>query len=339
MDTEYNLDINPKTDTLLIYPDITYLFENNTLRLAFNQYETRANHFKKLYWRNTKTGVILIGSSVLCAIYFWVFTDQNDELRRWSSYIGCLGLIGIGIELYVIFGKLKHKWLLNRFLAERLRSYVAQMYAVGAASRSSKHLKKLIDSHCQACMNEIHAELNKGKAAFNSFIPNEGIALPIPIEKPSSKIFEQCRQAYQFFRVDFQKDFVVSEISQINDKGRVDNTVSDLSFLFGAVFATLGLIVLPIDVGEYKDFISRILIASGTAMFFVSSILSLIGSGNTPQTHSGRYQNYLEHINSLKLPIDDSPSEFVLRIRQMEMEALRELEAFCLQIESVSIRI
>lgn len=55
--------------------------------------------------------------------------------------------------------------------------------------------------------------------------------------------------------------------------------------------------------------------------------------------HQARYKSYLDDIRLLGPAPGRSTYRFVERVEKMELLALRELDAFCQQIDSISTRI
>lgn len=338
MKTEFNLDIHPKDDTRALYPRLGFIFDNNRLREAFSQRDADAARFKARYWRLTTLAVILISVSVVSAISFWLFTDDVPKLplRQIAGYTGFLGLSGAGLELFLIVTRTKEKWLFNRFLAERLRSYIAQLYAAGAAARDEAAFRDVVQSYTTHALAALDGDAQMGKAAFRRFQPEHGILTFGTVSDPSPDLLRECQTAYQTLRVDFQKKFVKGELEKLSDLGRVENSVTDISFILGVAFTVVGLLALPFPL---DDLVSKSMVLAGVLLFFLSAILGLTGTGNVSQGNYRRYQNYLDQIDALPSPTDESPEAFVERIKHMETEALRELEAFCTQVDSASFRI
>lgn len=338
MKQEFNLDIHPKEDTQALYPSLSALFDNNRLREAFDDKEAKAARFKKRYWLLTRIAIISISISVFSAISFWLFAEEfpNWPLRTVAGYVGVLGIVGAALEIYLILEKTKEKWLFNRFLAERLRSYIAQLYAAGAAAKSERGLSETVDLYTTRAMAALDSDAQMGKASFRRFQPEHGVLAFNVVDNPSVKIMSQCEDAYQTLRVDFQKKFVKGELEKLSDLGRVESSVTDIAFVFGVLFTVLGLLAVPFHL---DDLVSKCLVAAGVLLFFLSAVLGLTGTGTVSQGNFRRYQNYLDQLEGARPPTEDSTAEFVAKIKQTEIEALRELEAFCAQVDSASFRL
>ena len=286
MKTEYNLDISPKEDWLRSFPDILALYEENPLRTTFEKYENSANRFKKLYIRATYLALTLIGGSLLVGLGLWVFPELISGAKTVTFAAGGLGVLGIAIEVYMILFKVKEKWLLNRYGAERVRSFVASSFALGATASDKKELSAALNKFSVTCLSNLDADLNKGVAAFRSFSAVEALILPTAQKLENDKIFVQSKAAYEYFRVEYQQRFVEGELAKLEDHSRVQNFVSDIIFISGALLAVGSLLAFNIE-----GVISRIMIFVSATLFFLCAVLGIAGQGTSSKPHLARYKS------------------------------------------------
>ena len=338
MDTQYNLDINPEESTRRLYPAIQAVFSDNPLRSMFDDVEEDAQKYKSRYWFLTRVSLCFITIGVFATIAEALLGDTQPGFSQWIKYSTIIGVLGLAIEFYVIVTHVKEKWLLNRLAAEILRSFVAQLYALGACAQDSPSFKSLVDEYNNERIADINGILNKGAAAFRLFNPVGIVVSHKYIDTPDNDVYTQCSAAYERLRVNFQRHFVETELGLISASSRTQNSLSDITFLLGALSAVSGGIFLSFEFPNVADWVSDSFVLVGSALFFSSAMAALLGLGNGNQATHGRYAAYLNHISRLERPAT-TPEGLVKRIELMELEAMRELDAFCVQFDSVSLRI
>lgn len=334
----YNLDIQPRDETMALFPSLRSLFLNNALREQFDAYETKAIKGKKRYSFWIRAGVILIGIGIFATSCLWLVDNRPLEFRILASLTSAVGMAGIIIELIVLVRGFKSRWLLDRFAAEIIRSYVAQLYALGACAEDEADLASKAEKFSQERLAELRGRLNTGASAYRRFEPLKSICLPKLSGEPNSQIFAECRHAYQSFRVDFQEDFVQGELDKLENSRRVENSAADFLFVVGAILAvpSLGIpLITSLGGGMWPTAIA----IAGALVFYVSAVSAILGITSSSHASFGRYATYLNYIKSLPDYDEDSPEAFLNRVERMELEALRELDAFCLQIDSSDIRL
>ena len=100
----------------------------------FDDVEEDAQKYKSRYWFLTRVSLCFITIGVFATIAEALLGDTQPGFSQWIKYSTIIGVLGLAIEFYVIVTHVKEKWLLNRLAAEILRSFVAQLYALGACA-------------------------------------------------------------------------------------------------------------------------------------------------------------------------------------------------------------
>lgn len=335
MKTEYNLDINPKEETWRpIFPNLDSLFTENPLRMKFALHESAANSYKKTYWRFTRFAIFLIFISLICGLGVWVFEGLIPKAKLAATIAGIMGAAGIVIQLFLMLTKTKQNWLLNRYATERLRSFIATQFLLGASASTKADLVLTTKAYSAKCLAVLESELNTGMACLRNFQPEHAVILPDKENDFDQKIFDQSLKAYEFLRVDFQKKFIEGELTKLAARTRWQNSIEDLIFIVGIILVVTGLFSF-----NFSDGLSRSTIFLSAILFFLSAALAIIGQGTSTKPHHNRYSKYLEDIKTLGKPNIRSHNGMLKRVVAMEAIALRELDLFCQQIDNISIRI
>lgn len=317
---------------------IAPLIDTPIVDQAFLAHDKAAIRAKKQYHKLGQIAIVMIALSA-------IFTIAETLVLGGiiggflPTFIAALGAgLGIILQLYLIVTKQKPKWLLNRFAAERLRSLKFQSYALAHAVRDKSDLRERVTRYMTSKVSKLENDLNSGIAILRYFSPRQALEMPdAPKVAKDSRMSAAAREAYFELRVDYQRNFALSQVTRFGGRRRMFNSTQDMIYLGAAIFAFLS---LGLKIAERFGF----LIETGwidflaVTLFIVGATEAIMDNATLEEQSQTRYEQYARDIEDVKSKINQGDVSLVEVIADMEMICLDELDHFCRAADRISYR-
>jgi len=328
-----NRDIRPSDQVVNAFPQLQALLVNRAISHAFETHERSALRWK---WRYT----ILGRTALICIFVVMVFFDYEFVLVRPQgvseiSQMLATALAGVGVasQLAIILGRVKERWLVERFAAERLRCLKFQAFAVAACSKDAEQLASHVLAFTTQGIAHLDQELMGGRAALEQFSPSELSVIPhLSDTCTNSELIRDAFRVYDSTRLEVQAQHF-EHCSHVSDRrARMPTLLSEITFVMGGMLA-FGQICAsawqglegkePILLERWASFL--------TLLFFVlSAILAVYQRGAADAPDAERYRHYARELRRIRTRGEPrNPEEFLQIVEQTEQVELRELFDFC----------
>jgi hypothetical protein len=335
----HNRDVFPTQDIQQLYGPIEPIVTNELVDRPFSAHETEATRMKRQYHRRGRIALLLVLLSAMFTLAeALILPDFYGDHLVSILFVIC-AVIGLVIQIHLIWKKKKQSWLLHRFAAERLRSIKFQAYPLALHASSTPDLQTRVNAFYTAEVARLQMELNAGYSVLSRFSPRKAVAkLPPPAASaPDPQIISAAQNAYRELRLNYQIRFATGEIQLLQEKQRIGYTSSDVLYLFGAglTAAALACKVLSPSAANVSDWIDF----SAVTAFMLSLFKAILDNASLAETSKARYEDYvraLEDSDAELIPADGGFSE---QVRRIERVALEELAHFCQAGSQISYRL
>ena len=339
----FNRDIEPTPEVVNTNPDLGPLISNLTLSKEFVSHETAA-----VAWKTTYNAVGVL--SLLCAGVATIYLGYHIALQPiYGIYpltplvVALTGAMGLVLQLVLLFGGIKERWLIHRFGAERLRCLKFQLFCIVSVTSNISEIASLAESESAKGIAKIEYELLGGAPALKQFHPSIALGKsPHSCYKASSKFVAEVFDVYKLLRINVQATHFSGRIAAGEKGAHIPTVLSDL-FLFTA--ATLSFLeALQAGWHELSAHAVSLTNVQQAALNFLiwilfvfSALLAVYRQAHADIVNTDRYRQYLREVERIKN--EDPPKnmdDLISVIWRMEEIALYELHAFCHDQERTS---
>lgn len=333
-----NRDLFVTDATRAQYKIIEPLLTSEHLDAVFMKHEKAANSAKRRYHKLGQIAIILITISAIFTIAEALVLEGifTNVVFTFTAAI----MVGIGIILqgYLIITRQKTKWLLNRFATERLRSLRFQAFYFAQTAKNETALREQVDVFLRKKIAHLENELNAGLTILQNFRP-DGVLDENPHLKSAAnpRMAELAREAYLELRVNYQRNFALSEITRFTGRRRILTSTQDMIYFGAAVFAFLSLggkIINSAGFGidtAWIDFLA-------VTLFILGATEAIMDNATLEEQSQSRFEQYVRDIDALVNSSDGKTSTFTPLLMGMERICLDELDLFCRAANRISYR-
>lgn len=336
---QHNRDIFPSEATQTLYKLVSPLVANKIIQEAFSIREGDANRFKKRYHRFGRLAMAcVVGGALYTVAQALVLPAAPTGIGVAVAAIAGLGLV---IEIVIIVSGQKQKWLNNRFAAERIRSINFQAYGLACVCGTAAELQRQVDDFYREELILLDNEMNASRTVLKSFSPLAAVAR-VPKAAPldtvtafkliNTAFAEKAGEAYAELRTRYQVSFAADEVEKLEANLRIDYTVADILYLFGAGFTVAALTAKLIP--QVDDWVKWIDFAAVSA-FILGLAKTLMDNASLGEESRTRYRDYHHTLGAIQRQHLDLPAT----ILSVEQAALDELRRFCQAANRISYRL
>jgi hypothetical protein len=341
---KFNRDINPYTGLATAYPALEPLILNRPVSGAFAAHENAAIRWKRLY-------TILGRAALVCILLVMMFFDYSVTLGRLYPSMEIVRVImalvaGLGLlcQLVLIFGRVKDRWLIERFAAERLRCFKFQAFAMAAVSRDEGELAANVAAFTNERLARLEQELLGGRSALDEFAPSEhAIGLQRRELCGSLDLLHSTFAVYDSLRLEVQAQHFGEQARRSEARARTPTFLSELTFGLGALLAFCDVCVATwTGLGHGSKFWTagptELWFAFFTLLLFITSaVLAVYQRGSAHVADTERYKQYVREIRRIRQRgAPESAEVFFHTVDQTEQVELRELFDFCRDVSHSS---
>jgi hypothetical protein len=333
---KFNRDIDPSPLLVSEFPALAPVIVNPDLSQAFWQHEHVAVRCKRLY-------VLLGRTALICIFLTMVFFDYEFTLQRVygvSIAARVLGVavaaLGVGAQFWLIIGRIKEKWLIERFAAERLRCLKFQAFTLVPVAATPTQLASDVAAFTRKGIARLEQELLGGRSALYEFLPE--LVVPRETRDPSATadVIRDAFRVYESLRLEVQAQHFETQARVADERARFPSTISEITFALGGILACgqigatawsalNGFRTVPIP-----DTLQPWLAFFTLLLFVLSAVLAVYQRGSGDEPHYERYKHYAREIGRIRMNRDpESTSSFLDTVSRVERIEWRELYEFC----------
>jgi len=333
---KFNRDMRVDPEFVAAHRDIRPLLVNEAVERWFWRYDKAAVLWKKIYELVGTLSLVCVTFATLYLGYRVTLGATYGALPELDAAGTVLGAVGFFAQLTLVFGKLRDRWLLARFAAERMRCLKYQSFSVLWDAQRSYGLDQAITAYAEVAIAEVRQELRAGRSAIGAFNPT--VALPewAAHREGDEEVLRQAVRAYDKLRIGVQIEHFDDRIAFAKKNRQSPSAVADWFFVIASLFTLFELalngvhLVLPdINVPEVSPALQPWWWFAVWTLFVGSAVLAIYGQARVQEVDADRYEQYQREMHEIrKLRADDWPS-FAARVHAMELVAFRELQDFC----------
>lgn len=337
MDTP-NRDLFATDATQSQYKLIEPLIHLPLLDDKFLDHDRKAIAAKKRYHYLGQLAILLVAASAIFTIAEALILQGllNNVILKFAAVT--MAGVGIILQWYLIGTKQKKKWILNRFAAERLRSLKFQTFLMAHIAKNTDDLEENANVFARKYIAKLDNEMNAGIAVLRNFSPNRVMhEIDIPDKPQTASLAEKAQEAYKELRIDYQRNFALSEVATFSGRRRLFNSTQDMIYLGAATFAfiSLGVKIMEPVLGDLNtawiDF-------TAVTLFILGSTEAIMDNALLEEQSQTRYEQYARDIDEVTSSGDDKTPSLKQMVFDMERICLNELDLFCRAADRISYR-
>jgi hypothetical protein len=328
----YNQDIFPPADVLKAYPAFEPLIRNPAIADAFMRHEIQATRLKRAYTLLGKCALCCIAAVMVLLDYRVVLHGPYAEETRWlAAPLGVVGLLLLGV---MYFRRLKSRWLLQRYAAERTRCLKFQAFFL-LADHDAQTLPAAVASFVESGLGEIAREVD-GRTEFRRFSVSD-VRLPSgqTLGSWATSLSADAVAVYDVLRFKWQLAHLEEQAVLAEGETLGPASIGNAAFLIGAVLAVVDLLTFVASTGLSRTFDIPGLDFATLLAFIISATAAVFERGDANMAHADRYARYAAEIVRLRTRLDQG-GELLGLVHEMERNSLLELRDFCRDIQQSS---
>jgi len=333
-----NQDLFVGEETLRQYDDIAPLIQSEALDQAFLHHDKAAKKAKHQYHRLGTLSILLVASSAIFTLAEALVLPASLTGILPTLIAAAMAGVGIILQCYLLFTKQKTKWLTHRFASERIRSLKFQAYQLVIDAQDKDDLKNHVSDFVSKNFMKLNNEMNAGIAVLKNFYPLKALdEQPYNQMSKNPNLVAQASEAYQVLRIDYQRNFALSEVTKFQSRRRIFNSTQDMIYLGAAIFAFISLgakiseqFGLTIHTG-WIDFLA-------VTLFVLGATEAIMDNATLEEQSQTRYEQYARDIDVLEAEANRAQTSFSERVIAMERICLNELDHFCRAADRISYR-
>ena len=323
----FNHDIKPLKKLSKKYPRFKGLITNMAIVRQFTVYEDAANSWKRIYNFLGKGGLVcifLVMAALDCRLV--LHTTVLDD--PWISFaLALLAVIGLVMELALIFQGIKEKWLVNRYAAERVRCLKFQTFLL-AGQHAVTDLTAAVDDYTEKNLVLIEESMDTAMDNFNPKL------VMFPPDGSLAGWNEQDRRDFiaihDSLRFGWQEAHFKKLAKSLGRKERLPASLGGMVFIVGG-FLALGELAtsFPWPVLQVSPVAHAWLNFSTLLTFILSATIAIWERGDAKRPHKDRYRRYAAEVGRLRERLrHQTPAHVLSVMAEMEREELQELHDF-----------
>lgn len=331
-----NRDIKPYARLALAFPALKPVIDNREVADAFAVHETAAVRWKALYTLLGRTALVCIFLVMAFFAYSFIPGRLYATAESLRAFFAVIAALGLGSQLVLIFGRIKERWLVERFAAERLRCLKFQAFAVVAVCEDASELAPKVAAFTNENLARLEQEILGGRSALHEFSPSEqSIKLKSQGFGAPPELVRDAFSVYDTLRLEVQLQHFGEQARLSEERARMPSFLSELAFGLGAVLA-----FIDICAATWKGLGHGGMSAAGPfelwlafftlLLFIASAVLAIYQRGAANIADAERYKHYAREIRRVREHgVPESAEAFFRTVEQTEQIELRELFDFC----------
>lgn len=333
-----NRDLFATDATQSQYELIAPLIHLPLLDDTFLDHDRKAVAAKKRYHYLGQIAILLVAASAIFTIAeALILQGLLDNVILKFAAVTMAGF-GIALQWYLIGTRQKKKWILNRFAAERLRSLKFQTFLMAHAAADTNDLKMKAEEFVKKYLARLENEMNAGISVLRNFAPGRVMdEIETPDVPVNPELAGKAQEAYKELRIDYQRNFALSEVAAFSGRRRMFNSTQDMIYLGAAIFAfiSLGVKIAEPVLGELNtgwiDF-------TAVTLFILGSTEAIMDNALLEEQSQTRYEQYARDIEDVTMIRPGKTLSLKQMIFDMERICLNELDLFCRAADRISYR-
>ena len=336
-----NRDIEPSADFARVYPALEPLILNAQISVPFAMHEAAAKRWKRNYQALGISALVCILLAMTAFDYQVTLQDLYGKLVALGPLSAVLATVGLVAQLVLIFSRAKDKWLLHRFVAERLRCLKFQAFMLLADVPGATALKTKVESWIREQLAQLDQEIMGGRAAITEFAPYEAFKIaPHAALQQNRELLRDASKVYDSLRLSVQAQHFIERQRASESGAKVPALLGEFLFGVGAFLAFIEVALtswatLSTEPNSlFSPHIQAWLSFVTLWMFVISAVTAVYERGTGSQPDAERYQAYSREVRRIRaLHANGDVESFLTTVAEMEGVALRELHDFCRDVK------
>src|SRR5579862_6795698 len=154
-----NRDIHASLLLSETFPALKPLIDNEPLSKAFDQHNAEAIRWKSIYEQFGAIGLFCVFLAMVIFDYQVTLQPLYGGSALLNGLSAALAAMGLASQLFLIFSNAKEKWIIQRFIAERLRCLKFQAFALLGICSDAETLKSTVASWTSAAIAALDQEI------------------------------------------------------------------------------------------------------------------------------------------------------------------------------------
>jgi hypothetical protein len=329
----FNRDMSPSPQLADSFQALGPLVVNPRVSEAFDRHEHAARRWKRVHSTLGRLALVCISLVMLFFDFEFTLGHIYPVPQIFSRCVAAIAALGIIAQLVLVFFKIKERWILERYAAERLRCLKFQSFALVPLVSDLAALESAVAAFVEKQIALLDQELMAGRHAMDNFSPSD-VAMPSPSERQHGNALPiaEAFALYKSIRLDVQEQHFNGQAHKSNERGRYPALFSELAFALGAALAMIDVTAAALQPALLSgNSLLEIWLSFFTmGSFILSAILAVYQRGAADDAHAERYKHYAREIHGIRMRINPNSAEsFSETVKEMELIELRELFDFC----------
>lgn len=328
-----NGDIDPPSTFVEAHAALAPLIANAQISERFGHYDRRAVLAKQIYNLLGGVGLFAVFVAMGALIYELTLPKHFGAPEALPGLAAVAGAIGLMAQLILLLARVKDRWLLARFAAERIRGVKFEAFRAAAAGGVDT-----VEPFIKDKIGALELQLRTGRGAYRAFDPEATLAESPEKVAGAAVPLDELQKTYQELRVDYQVRHAASQIDRLSEERKLPASLSEVSFWLAALVTFVdALLALPAFEAWGGTPTAEALRHFAALMLFVgSAILFVYQRGRADAAAIERYEEYRRTLSRLTDAIATAANAdiFIEAVGESELAVLQELRSFAREAEA-----
>ncbi|HVG33781.1 MAG TPA: hypothetical protein VM911_11890 [Pyrinomonadaceae bacterium] len=224
-----NRDIYVGDPVLNLCPELKPLLDNKTISHDFAAIDKVARHRKYVFTTLGTISLILVCAVLILLAWKLALALIDKEYPGWLETLSAgMGVVAVGIQVYLSFSGLHEKWIYARFMAERMRLWKFQILLDGqfissGVSKSPDQFTAELKQRWELFKEEFKHGIG-GMDEVVATQPPELLVEPTPYSDP--RLLDKVRQLFILLRLNVQISHYEGMNRQLEPKDKLTDSWS-----------------------------------------------------------------------------------------------------------------
>jgi flagellar biogenesis protein FliO len=292
-ETAHNLDINLPERISAQFPQLTKLLDNPEISGRFARSETTANLSKRWFNVFGLSSLVLIILMLLIAAWRPFIHKAGIATPSWLLWVSAsagFASFAMSITSTYVFG-FQGKWLLNRFVTERLRQWKFQQLLDGRFVDLSVTNPHEFDSELEKRWVMAQFDVLEKPGTMEDFLDAEDFRLFVrPSVSANTEMARTVADAYQSLRLEYQAKYLSFKKHTLGTLDVWTSGIGKLTFLLAGLTALTEIVIIAFNhSASHESTVSWLLGVLALSLALISVAVRIIRSAKAISEETERY--------------------------------------------------
>jgi len=335
----HNTDLDPGEGYLATLPRIRVVLNHPALLRAFRHYDQIANSEYRLFRLIGAISLCLGAISLVGITSELLFAAIEVEVPSYiTSTFEVCAVISILLALATLVGSTRTRWLVARFMTERIRQWHFQMFLDGNLISTAWETPEVFETERDKRWARFMSIASSAQGAMGSFVDDETRDLYHPqAPYPDHATAEESLRAYYDLRFEKQMSFFKFKREHFAVRDDWSEAVARWMILFGLLLVA-GQLIVVIKRHVAPIHASRIMFAAAIVLVILSAIIRVYRSALAVASQRERYEAKWVRLVGLRTAYERSSTvdEKLELMKEVELIEIEELRDFLRQMRRAS---